>query len=75
MDFTTIITPVLTLLGMVAWDVVRTFWFARYTAKLTAKQMEQAAILHCKERNQISGLQAEVKLLTTQTHRNHVAID
>lgn len=75
MDFSTLITPVLTVVAVAAWDLVRTFWFARYTAKLTAKQMNQAAILHCRQRNQISDLQGEVRLLTNKTHRNHIAMD
>lgn len=73
MDSTTILTPLFTLLVMAAWDIVRTYWFARYTAKLTAKQMCQSAELHCKQLNQVTHLRSDVvKLLTTKTHRNSV---
>lgn len=56
---------------MVAWDLLRTFWFAKYTAKLTAKQMHQNAELHCRQRNQITDYHHEVKLLTKRTHNDH----
>ncbi len=71
MDFSTILTPVLTILGMVVWDILRTFWFARYTAKLTAKQMHQNTELHCKQVNKIADYHYEVRILTTKTHGNH----
>lgn len=72
MDFSTIITPILTIAGMAVWDLLRTFWFARYTARLTAKQMHQNTTLHCKQINQITDYHSEVKLLTTRTHSNHI---
>jgi ABC-type bacteriocin/lantibiotic exporter with double-glycine peptidase domain len=70
MDLTTILTPILTVLAVVAWDIVRTFWFARYTARLTAKAMRQSAELHCKQMNNISNIRSNIKLLTTQTHQH-----
>lgn len=62
MDLATILTPLLTFLGVAIWDLIRTFWFARYTARLTAKQMIPQPV------------QCRAKLLTHRTHKNHVIV-
>ncbi len=58
MDFLTVLTPILTIFGMITWDVLRTFYFAKYTVNSVRKELNRNS-------------NHKVKLLTTKTHSNH----